>query len=1018
MSIFRFGFRAVLLFSLFLCCVPPCSLYAQEDTEAALNTQVSEPEIEYPAADFTAANSGAASKPESSRIELEIKTSTLTELAAWCRSLGLPEGGAREALAQRLRAHFELVEPAAPGETEIKQKIITIESARSTEYFTLEVVDEEYARLVGDVVVSLKDGEAVHTITAWEILYNRTRNLITASGGVEYTKRDGDSVETFKGESITVNIDNWSSIFLGGVSERSLSSDNTTYRFAGTVISRSDEEVTVLTRAEISNAQSEETFWSVSASKIWLLPGSDFAILNAVLKVGEIPMLYFPFFYYPSDEIIFHPVLGFRSREGNFVQTTTYILGRPQASSSSESSITKILGASGNTEKVRQGMFLRSTGKKSVDPGSTTLKALIDLYANLGAYIGAEMTLPSKGVLGGTNLSAGIGITRTIGNPSTGNYTPFAPAYDGTSDWNHSRFISWDVPFRYRLNYSGSLNLKFGSLSWTFPYYSDPSVDRDFLNRSEEMDYMHMIQEGNAAAVEETTDSLLGAYEWRLSGSVNPSFPKLAPYISGLSLSSITSTLAFKYKPSASIPQNSTAPERNFFHPDKLTIFNVSGSISGSPLSLGRASAVTKEPARIIEPEDILKNIGVPRSPWETEDVQKDPKKKTPDPLSPPVLAQRFDLPRAGNTLFNIDYRLSPTAASELQFRTQHWPEYDTIDWGEVSSILSTFGGDASTTFNLSDSSGFYTNSFSFSGNGSWREYSFINEEAEEYTDASGNPDPVKVSEANRQAYSQSYFSTSYAYTASIRPLFRSSVWGSSSVQYNFGGLLAKSNFIGTGDDPDWEVKYGAWDKDNLNTHSFSTNINAAVMDKTQTFTLSSDLPPKDVALSANATFRVWITETNAHMRILNPGEEDKRKLEPFYATETIRFGSKASLSQYLVLDTEERELTTLTTNFSMSGFSAAFTATRSQGYDFVGGKGWVLNTGEPSLKSRDLSLGYSKSFSKTQLWNNRLSFSLNLGTRFYLDFQRLTNSNLGFNLGFTLGITKFLDLSFSSTSE
>ncbi|MDR1597193.1 MAG: LPS-assembly protein LptD, partial [Treponema sp.] len=291
-------------------------------------------------------------------LELDINTSTLSELAAWVRSLGLSEGGDRAALGNRLREYYKLAEAVPAGvaaEGDAIPKVITIESARSTEYFTIDAVDEDYARLRGDVVISLKDGDSVHRIKAWELLYNRSRNLLSATGGVEYVKESGDTIETFRGESITVDLDNWSSIFMDGISERTLSGEETTYRFAGTIISRSAEEATVLTQAEISNASNPEALWSLNASKLWLLPGSDFAMLNGVLKVGEIPVLYIPFFFFPADEIIFHPVLGYRSREGSFFQTTTYILGRPQSSTTSESSLSKILGNSTDMEKTQHG---------------------------------------------------------------------------------------------------------------------------------------------------------------------------------------------------------------------------------------------------------------------------------------------------------------------------------------------------------------------------------------------------------------------------------------------------------------------------------------------------------------------------------------------------------------------------------------------------------------------------------------------------------------------------------------
>ncbi|MDR2785825.1 MAG: hypothetical protein LBB83_07925, partial [Treponema sp.] len=221
-------------------------------------------------------------------LELDIKTSSLGELAAWCRSLGLSEGGSKEQMADRLRAYYELPPPSGAKQQEeggnSKKKTIIIESARSTEYFTLDAVDEEYARLTGDVVISLKDGDANYRIQAEEILFNRTRNIISASGGVEFLKEDGNTKETFRGERITVDLDNWASVFMDSVSERSMSGDENVFRFSGSLITRSDEKATILTDATITNGESEETFWSIDASRLWLLPGNDWAFLNAVLK--------------------------------------------------------------------------------------------------------------------------------------------------------------------------------------------------------------------------------------------------------------------------------------------------------------------------------------------------------------------------------------------------------------------------------------------------------------------------------------------------------------------------------------------------------------------------------------------------------------------------------------------------------------------------------------------------------------------------------------------------------------
>ncbi|MDR1238543.1 MAG: LPS-assembly protein LptD [Treponema sp.] len=1026
---------------------PPLSLSAQSDpaspaapggespapdggpgaaAEAAAETAAGEAAAAAEAGTETGEEEPAPEGPDLRRIRQEIRTATMPELAAWCRELGLSEGGTREEMSRRLLDHFNLAESgAAEGEDAASRKIITIESARSAHYFTLDVVDEEYARLQGDVIVSLKDGDTVHRITAREMLFNRTRNLITASGGVEYIKESGDTVETFRGESITVNLDNWSSIFLDGVSERSLQNDETAYRFAGAVISRSGEEVTILDHASVTNAKSDESFWSLAASKIWLLPGSDFAIFNAVLKVGEIPVLYFPFFHYPADEVIFHPVLGYRSREGNFLQTTTYILGRPKASSSSESSITKILGSSADMEKRREGIFLRSTGKKVSDPDAASLKAIVDMYANLGYYFGTELTLPAKGLLGAIDLSAGLGLTRTVVKDSLG-YTPFAD-YDGESEWNRAKFISWDVPFRYRFKTGGSLSGKFGSLSWNFPYYSDPFVDRDFVNnRSEEMDWVHIIQEGADQTELNSNENLLTSYNWEISGSLRPSLPFLAPYVSDISLNN-SSLVNFRTRDLASTNPNYNeyAPNRKFFYPERISLYSVNGSISGTLLTLGGTGANREEAKPQEEDRWPLDNIGIPRSPWARDPAEI--KGGEAEKLIPPVLNQRFDMPQAGGGLqLSVTYRITPTSNSDIQFRSSEarWPEYDKIDWGDVSSILVSAGGDASTTVNLNHLGGAFTNAFTLSGGGLWKRYTYINEEAENYT-TSGVPDPAKIREAHRQNYSQTNFNSHYAYNFTLRPLYHSNVWGNSNLQYSLRGLLAKSEFTGTGDAPAWKILYGAWDRENLENHQLGATVSASVMDQVQSFVFTSNLPPEESMVSGNATLRAWISETNMNMRISNPEDAALRKFEPLYTTITLRFGSLGSFQHYMVYDPQIENWTIMNTSLSLAGFGAAFSMNRSRTYrlnylqilDPSLPDDWIL-TGEEKLNPFEFSLRYNKSFSREGLWKKRLGFTANLNTSLTFDFQRYTYSRFSLSLGLTLNISNFLDLTLSILSE
>ena len=981
------------------------------------------------------------SKAETDYIEMDIKTSSLMELAAWCRELGLPEGGAREELASRLRTYYNVSPSAVAAQAE--GRIITIESAKTTEYFTLEVVDEEYARLKGDVIISLRDGNATHRIKAWEILYNRTRNVISATGKVEYVKEEGGTTETFKGESITVNLDNWSSIFMDGASEKSMGSDTSAYRFAGTVISRNSEEVTVLTGADITNPKNEEAYWSLHASKLWLLPGNDWAVLNAVLKVGNIPVFYLPFFYYPADEIVFHPVLGFRTREGTFLQTTTYILGRPKTSAVAENSITKIFGsAAGDMQQKREGVFLRNTGDKQVSPNDTRLSVLFDAYVNLGIYLGTELVLPRKGPFGELSVSAGLGLTRNV-YPMGNSYTPY-PNFDGVSEWNKAMLFSLEIPFRFRLNVTGSFQINNGSLTWAIPYYSDPYVDRDFLRRTEVLDWLSMLREGATSDVEETeNDIYLSSYEWRITGSFNPPVTALAPYISSLSISNISSSLLFgsldseKYKivPPAPTLANPTVPGnpgRSFFFPSRFTMYSLSASVAGTPYTSGGLPAAqpAAQPAAgpLPAPGDAMLP-DLPVSPWEDQKPADQPPAASPGAAAaipqdvysyvPPVLAQKFDFPASGGPRFSFDYRLTPTTASELQFMSDSWHEVEDVNWGQISSIISRVRTDGSIGFNVNHSGGgAYSGSLRISGTGSWQDYMYLNEEAAEFDTA------AKVQSAKNRAYNETYFTSSWDFSAMVKPFYQSPVWNNTSLQYNLRGLLAKTVVDTSGSDPDWDWVFGKWDKSNIDTHQVTANVAANVMDYAQTLSVTAVLPPRDGVISGNATFRAWISETGIRTRVVEPFDNELRKYEPIYVTETLKFGTFGSFQQYVVFDPEKNEYTSLTSSLNLGGFSASYSVVYTRPYRFnplFGTPGatnlWELQS-DDRLEPQEFKLGYVKTFTKNELWGKRLSFSVNVNTSLTFDLQRYTNSRMSFAFGVNVGIANFLDVNFSTNSE
>jgi lipopolysaccharide assembly outer membrane protein LptD (OstA) len=980
-------------------------------------------------------------------IELDIKTSTLSELAEWSKELGLGEGGGKEELTARIRGFYNVSPKVVIDDG---ARIVTIEHARSAEYFTLEAVDEDYARLTGGVRLSLKEEDALYKISAWEILFNRTRNIVSAKGNVEFTKELAGTIETYSGESITVNLDTWVGSLIETISERASQGNATAYRFAGEVISKTDTDTTVLKKAVISNASSEEPHWSLAASRLWLLPGSDWAVFNAVLKVGEVPVMWLPFFAYPTDDVIFHPVIGTRSREGAFVQTTTYIFGRSISDPTKESSISKILGTEDGIEKKRHGIFLRSTGKKETNPNNKKLSLLLDAYANLGFYTGTELSLPRMGVINNLDVSLGLAWTRTVYN-QRGFYTPFDIVDDWNEDWNKTYIFGSEVPFRYRFNIATSVSGRFGSVDFKFPLYSDPFINNDVTNRSEQMDWMSMIEGTVEDDTSTTTAQNIGSYQWNLTSRPNISITALSPYISSISISSISNFLSFVSANDKTYSSNPDSPSRQFFMPDKLTAYSITGSISGTPLTLGGStSASPKE-----EEKKPLEGIGEPIAPWAEIETKGGmlPKSANAFEISPPSLSQTFSTPRNSALRFSADYRFSPSSATELQYYTNGWETPADIDWSEFSSSLTNFRTDGSTNFSLSDSNNnLFSTALGFSGSYQWQDHNYIDEEKLGSTDSERK---VALENMRKSDYRGRQWTVNSSYNATINPFYWSDIWKPTNFQYSLNSLVAKSLFneeeynrkkTPTNTvDPEWKITTGDWTRDTLSTHRLSANIGANIMDKVQELRFSAELPPRYQAYNLGATARIWISETSATMQIQedteenvkadkeNQGKPDYKKkyhhidgfiFQPVYLTETFNFGTSKSLRLYTVYDPELDAWTNFTANFGIGTFSTALSAMYMYKYFYdptPGKEGWkqqTEQTGDQNLELREFNLSWSPSYKVDSLFHNFLTLSFNTRSNVSIDLQRYTYSKFNFSLNITLGITKFLDFTMGATSE
>jgi lipopolysaccharide assembly outer membrane protein LptD (OstA) len=1039
------------LFAFFLF-LSPLLLFSQEDA-ANPQTEAGAESATEGATDGEAVTEEIPEKEKkmspSGILERDIETATVEELSDWCRSLGLSVDGGKDALADRLREFYKLekpvvvnVEPEDKKEEKKEPLTITIESAKTTEYFTVESVNEEYVRIKGGVTITLKDGDTLHRISADEILYNKTKEMMTASGGVVYVKKDANQSDgeetTFKGQGITINLNNWSTAFMEGVSDRSVGGGKT-YRYSGEVISRSGDDSTVLRHARITNAESEEPYWSIDASRLWLLPGSDFAILNAVVKVGEIPLLWFPAFFYPGGEVVFHPVLGIKSREGTFFQTTTYILGQNKAKTETPeefSSITNIMGGGEGMEQKREGMFLRSTGRKAVNASETNLSLMADAYSKLGYFIGSELSIPAKQNVGALAFEIGLAYSRDIYNDGGNYYTPFDD--DGESNWHYSRLLNYEIPFplRYRFKSTGSVSgsgsvARSMNLTWDLPFYSDPYIDNNFIDdRSTNSDVFTLLK--NANKVESpTADYAKSSYYWNLTSGFSFATGILNPYINDFSLSP---SLSVNFETKYTTPQPyAFSPNLRFFYPHKFLPVNISASIRGTPLSLGAETA-----KKNTETQDSGISWGEPNSPWAKDD-EKDGETKDDEMLAFDFATLSRTTPSLllGGHRFTVNYSINPTVSSEIRFNSNNtdpnlvWKKQEDVDWSDWAYQLFVYKIDGNMGFNLSEKQGLYSDNLTFTGSKWGQDYTYLNEEASEYST------PALQEATRRGAKSQTFLRSTWGNAFTFTPFLQSTVWKSTNLQYNVGGLLYKNEFDTTSDS--YKEEWAEWTQEKITQNRFSANINANVMEYNQSLTITADIPPekydeektttpKKPSISGTLGINAWISTTTITSGITDPFAD--AYYQNITIRETLKFGN-ATLSHSMLYfpqndghplntNNEKPGFSSMDTNFTWGRFNAGFRALRGKTMylDTTPGQmGWKTNLADDD-KLNPQSLNFGFSVDKAYKESANLEGNVNMNTSLNFNLQQYTNSNFTFTLSGTLKINQFLDITISSTSN
>ncbi|MFW5683820.1 MAG: hypothetical protein ACOC1I_03125 [Spirochaetota bacterium] len=947
----------------------------------------------------------------------DISTASFYELIGWLETLGLSTRGDRAALLERLYDFYDVTEDeiGAYGTQPVadeEEPPLVVDSASRTRYFTLEEIDERYIRLSGGVVLTLRadDDDAVHRIEADEIVFNQEHNTLSASGSVVYILERGETTERFTGEALAVELDTWEGAFVRGVTERgrTIEGREIDFSFEGTYITRSRDDVIVLEDGSITSSEADPPNYHIRARKIWILAPGEWGLTNAFLYVGRVPVFYFPFFFKPGNELFFNPSIGTRSRVGNYIQTTTYLVGTPEEETSPFSLLQLADEPGPQSEREIEGLYLvpreAPASEEEEEETDDTVRILADIYTKLGGYTALDASLSELGPLREVEFYLGLAASRHVYALEEGAlYRPFyvTPEGEAIQSWNTTRIGSLEIPFRFGLDFRSSMELDRFSASADLEYYSDKRFRTDFEERSEDIDWLGFLGQGSPT----TPPGPITSLTWQLSAQYTPDTSSI-PLVSQLSLRQALVSLTWRDRDinsgllSPEITSADASPERSFFYPDSLKAPDLSGSVRGTIFRFpGDDDRTIEEPPEGLEPI-------IP--PWEL--AEPDPDDATSEPATdavltipsiPPALPSP-QLPVPFRT--EIGYSLSPMLTVNGEFLDDEWDEPSDVDFD-----LAYGGASARLSGSLTYGAGFAADAVTLRGE---------TRSVTQYRDVfARNPDlgDDAWSSLELQAWRFTSFSASNEMTLAMRPLRDVELWSESSISYTNDLLLYRVAFDSlVADEPTWKRDAFEWNEDYVTRHQVNAIAQLALRES-QSLQVTATLPPRDEAYTGTMTLRMSPLSLTLKSGVRRPDEEFV--YDPLTATAGLAPWESVRLSNTTSYSIEDEELTSSVTNLTAGPLSAQFDARVSDRYVFAGaGSGWEPQDDE-AFRPYRASVGFSVDSDFEPMWRNRVIADVGADLSWQSSLTRFTQGELRFAFSGSLLIHRFLRLTLRTVS-
>ncbi len=941
-------------------------------------------------------------------VALDIATSSHDALIEWCTLLGLATTGTDDDLRARLYAYYNVSSPQK-SETQTT-RIITIENAKKTEYVTLdEPQPHVIIRFSGNVVITINDTKTgeVHTIHADELIYNKTKQLLSARGNIRYEKKTGSTTEIFLGEAIDIDLDTWQGSFRYGENRREGDETQTKLIFQAEDIIKKSDTVLIFKNAVISSCDTDDKHYSLRASKLWILGSNEWAVFNAMLYVGEIPVLYLPFFYYPGEEIVFHPVFGYKDREGRFVQTTTYILGE-RAPKDQSISLFKLTESGTGYDRKVEGVFLRTQKTKKEKKEENVLKVLADYYVNLGFFVGADAVFPILGPVKNFKAFLGLGLTRTIFPIGVKTYSPLVPQNDYTSTWDTVYYFGQELPIRFLFTASGTISAGAFTGSYAFDFATDPYVSRDFLQRSEYMDWLQFMkeQEKNQQASAEKKTALQSTLSF--SGSIP--LPFLEPFVKTITVNTFSSSLSWMLKTKPAPAEADLyylflySPTSEFFVPDTYKILEGSISIGGTIFQYP-IPVIKNKPQQSQEIPGII-------PPW-TDSLVPDVATKSslstdffilPKLYSPELIKNDSDIFTA-----SMNYQIIPSINWSQRFNTSAWKNPQDVDFQKLYEVIS-YGISANIQPIFKFFNSLITANSTIAGSAKFQiRPSYLTDPL--YVT------PVMLEAWQRQDAQYRYDTITAKLGIAVNPFITNDFLSPILVAWNYDVMLYEYKFKSISQGvPLYETYTFDWTKTGVKGNSLSAVVGVKLDTYTESLKFSGNLPPLLPSYGFNLQLSWFFGNFSGQTKYYQKTEAEPFIWDPFNAVLLLKYEKFPSITFQGVYDIEATELKSLQTSLQWETFSMQILAKKTPASSFIFGQGWV--DGAESFSLYSASMSYKLNWKPVPVWKNRISFESQIALDAVQNFIRFNEASAGITGSLTLKIYEFADISLSFTSR